>query len=419
MAGNKDHRRMSQPIIFQSIIAPLLPLLKEESCKLNGDRIYRLNLYVFTLNLCYCVIKGIGSISLLITEIKTSVDTKALDLVHASKSMYSEAFARYDPIIFKRIFLQLVKTLEFLPIPEMNALGRFILIDGSIFPAIKTVEWAKYKTQANGLKLHLSYNLNKMIPTLFVVTDANTSEKKILASMLEPGITYIADRGYVAFKLFHQITKQCAFFIIRVKPNMHYSATDFLEVELPEKWGNVLSNITDSLIVFDNDTNKGAYRLIGFTALGEVYWIATNRLDLKTHEIIMLYAYRWQIELFFRCLKRTLNGLHLWTHDQRGVEIQFYIYLIVYLLLISFKQNNTEKEQAIDEIDVIEKEGTATCNQANAREQVSRTPACGMVTLLGEKLEQLWKMSIHWLTAVRNRLLEPMTPENRELINSC
>ncbi|MBK8534460.1 MAG: hypothetical protein IPL59_04655 [Candidatus Competibacteraceae bacterium] len=28
--------------------------------------------------------------------------------------------------------------------------------------------------------------------------------------------------------------------------------------------------------------------------------MTTNRLDLKTSEIIILYAYRWQVELFFR-----------------------------------------------------------------------------------------------------------------------
>ena len=52
----------------------------------------------------------------------------------------------------------------------------------------------------------------------------------------------------------------------------------------------------------------------------------------------MLYAYRWQVELFFRCIKRTFNALHLWSHEADGIKIQFYIYLIVYVLLIHFKQ---------------------------------------------------------------------------------
>ncbi|NOQ34282.1 MAG: transposase [Methylococcaceae bacterium] len=70
-----------------------------------------------------------------------------------------------------------------------------------------------------------------------------------------------------------------------------------------------------------------------------MYRIATNRLDLTTGEIIMLYAYRWQIELFFRSIKRTFHALHLWSHSERGIETQFYLYMIVYLLLLHFKQS--------------------------------------------------------------------------------
>ncbi|MBK8751562.1 MAG: transposase [Candidatus Competibacteraceae bacterium] len=45
------------------------------------------------------------------------------------------------------------------------------------------------------------------------------------------------------------------------------------------------------------------YRLVCFYVFGEWYRMTTNRLDLKTSEIIILYAYRWQVELFFRCIE--------------------------------------------------------------------------------------------------------------------
>ena len=37
-------------------------------------------------------------------------------------------------------------------------------------------------------------------------------------------------------------------------------------------------------------------------------------------------------------------------------------------------------------------------------------PACGVVSLLGARLKRFWKMGIHWLTTVRNLLLQPLTP---------
>jgi hypothetical protein len=50
--------------------------------------------------------------------------------------MYSEAFRRYDPTLFQKLFLSLLAQLQFLGIPEIETLGRFILKDGSIFPAL-------------------------------------------------------------------------------------------------------------------------------------------------------------------------------------------------------------------------------------------------------------------------------------------
>jgi hypothetical protein len=67
------------------------------------------------------------------------------------------------------------------------------------------------------------------------------------------------------------------------------------------------------------------------TCIGSIRLLIT---EAKTHEIIMLYAYRWQIELFFCCFKRCFNGLHLWSHEPKGIEIQFYLHRIVYLLSI-------------------------------------------------------------------------------------
>ncbi|MDR7476104.1 MAG: transposase [Armatimonadota bacterium] len=68
-----------------------------------------------------------------------------------------------------------------------------------------------------------------------------------------------------------------------------------------------------------------AYRLVSFFVGRERYLILTNRLDLTPFQVILLYAYRWQVELIFRFLKRSLNGLHLLSQSQEGVTIHFYL----------------------------------------------------------------------------------------------
>jgi hypothetical protein len=399
---------MNKEIIFNKITAPLQVILKKEADQLTGDSLlYKLSLYYLTMNLVYAIIKKIPSVALLATDIKTSADALALELVNASSSMYSEALMRYSPKIFQRIFVALVEQLTFLEIPEIKALGRFILVDGSIFPAFRTMAWASYKSKSNAIKLHLSFELNRMIPVQFFSTDANCNERKALASMLEAGVTYIADRGYVSFDIFQQIVSLQAFFIIRIKGNIKCTILNNLDVIIPDNWQLFFSEVSDSIIKFSGDKNKATYRLVTFVAYDEIYRITTNRLDLTTGEIIMLYAYRWQIELFFRCIKRTFNALHLWSHSENGVAIQFYLYLIVYVLMINFKQSLNKPQDS-----------TEKATSKHLEKHALRTPARGIVTLLGAKLKTLWKISIHWITCIQNLLLKPLTPDVVAIINA-
>ena len=135
--------------VFHTILAPVIPLLKEEAEQIKDDAItYKLSFYFFTLNLLYSVFKTIKSIGLLVTDVKTSPEAKEIGLVEASKSMYSEAFTRYSPVNFRRIFYRLLEQLNFLEIPEIKSLGRFLCVDGSFFPAFQSMAWAHYRACA-------------------------------------------------------------------------------------------------------------------------------------------------------------------------------------------------------------------------------------------------------------------------------
>src|SRR5439155_17950117 len=61
--------------------------------------------------------------------------------------------------------------------------------------------------------------------------------------------------------------------------------------------------------------------------------LLTDRFDIPAEEILLLYRYRWQIELFFRWLKCTLGCKHFLSHCENGFELQFYAGLIAGLLI--------------------------------------------------------------------------------------
>ena len=372
-------------LTFEKIIEPVILLIKEEQNRLkNDEKLYKLSLYYFMVSLIYAVINKTQSIRLLITEIKTNPDLKKLGFVLASPSMYSEAFSRYKPEVFQRIFAKLIEIIEIKDIPEIRTLGRFILFDGSLFPAFKNMEWAKYTSQCQALKMHLAYELNRMIPVQFISSEANYSERKVFMELLEAGVTYITDRGYPAFDIFQQVTEKQAFFITRIRYNMRASIQTVLEVNIPESWNFYLSEVTDALVIFSGDKSKVTYRLVCFYVFGEWYRITTNRLDLKTSEIIILYAYRWQVELFFRCIKRTLDALHLWNHEPNGVKIQFYIYLIVYVLLIYFKQTLVKEQESQKEALRVLKDSSSKKEDHLRKTGSSRLPVeYSLVSFLG------------------------------------
>jgi hypothetical protein len=56
---------------------------------------------------------------------------------------------------------------------------------------------------------------------------------------------------------------------------------------------------------------------------------------------------------------------------------------------------------------------TESCKETRAP---SMFYVCGLVSLLGNRVRQYWKMGIHWLTTVRNSLLLSFTPEVSRLI---
>ena len=61
--------------------------------------------------------------------------------------------------------------------------------------------------------------------------------------------------------------------------------------------------------------------------------LITNLLDVPAEVIVLLYRFRWLIELFFRWLKCVLSCRHLLSENETGIQIQMYCALIACLLI--------------------------------------------------------------------------------------
>lgn len=324
--------------LFYEITQPMLELMNNQTIFPDKDSGKKLFFQRFVTLLLYFYLQGIDSLRSLITDLKTNNQIRNIDLVPVGLSTIHDAFQRYSVCFFQWFYVRLLEQLPVYAIEEFKDLGRLVICDGSIFPMAIHNFWAEFRKKSKALKLHLHFELNLMIPSCFVITSGKQDERNVMATMIENAVTYIADRGYLSFELFKNMIDKKAFFIIRVRKNLIYQVKEQLQVVLPDKVKHLFQQVTDEFVLFQADQHQFIYRRICFVTKQSKFVLVTNRLDLSTYQIIKLYALRWQIELFFRYFKRTLNAIHIINNSYDGVTIQFYVILIVNLLLMRYKR---------------------------------------------------------------------------------
>lgn len=331
------------PLVLHALLKPMQQTLGEKATApvLNEA----LSWPNFALTVVYYFVAGLQSGRLLLTHLQHAPAELGLP-TFLKKATFFEAFRRFSPDLARELFHSVLARLSFFPVPEMATLGLLCAVDGSHWPALFSMRWALSGPNKPTVLLHLAFGLNQMIPVSMLLTESSGSERKALLQMVQAGVTYVADRGYFAYYLLLDIAAADAFFVIRAPCTVTYQVLEVLPVNLPSGL-NWLLNVQDLKVQCDkgeNGEDSGTWRIVRFLIGGSEFILFTNRLDLTTWQIITIYAYRWQIELLFLFVKRTLNGLHLLSHSKGGLQIQFYLMLTAALLLLNFKQRN---EQAV------------------------------------------------------------------------
>lgn len=357
--------------------------------------------------LVYHFAKGSESGRQMLTDVSTA--EPGLKMGEVKRSTFFDAFERFPVAWFAKLLSCVLAAVVWKAIPEMDSLGKLYCVDGSVFPAVTTMLWAEYTRKHKAIRLHLCFELNRMIPVHFLVDTGKSNEKKALLKMLEANVTYIADRGYYSFSLLATIVAAQAFFVFRAKTNLVYTRVKRLPVELPATVQHLFHHVTDQRVRISNAKGQPIYRLVSFQVGQERYLILTNRLDLTTFQIILLYAYRWQVELIFRFLKRSLNGLHLLSHSKPGATIHFYALLLTALLELRLKQRCVNLCQPSSSTVASGNWGSqaAIPGLMIDPQQLAGTRGHTFLATVGVKLHRYWKISVHWLVALRNFLARP------------
>lgn len=143
----------------------------------------------------------------------------------------------------------------------------------------------------------------------------------------------VYDRGYVDYGLFGEWTGQGVYFVTRIKDNTRYVITE--ERQAPANRGIVRDQVIELIGV--NASERCPYPLRRVEALhpdtGERLVFLTNHLTLGASTIAAIYKERWQVELFFKAIKRTLKVKTFIGTTPNAVKTQLWCALIAILPL--------------------------------------------------------------------------------------
>lgn len=167
-----------------------------------------------------------------------------------------------------------------------------------------TLQTSTRNTQ--GIKLHMLYGAHEQAPLSCDFSSANVNDVEQGAKIaIEPGATYVFDKGYCNYNWWARFDANRAWFVTRFKSNA--SLRELREMPISPKAAGVI--LADHLVGFKNRHPRGGRRNDYTAPLRRIQVareghdtplvLATNDLHTPALEIARRYKDRWQIELFF------------------------------------------------------------------------------------------------------------------------
>jgi hypothetical protein len=326
---------------------------------------------------------------------RTPEAAEHLHLRRLCRSTMSDANALMDARLLEPLIRQLRARL-----PELKRrdgqLARLLeqvqLIDGSFFASAATVTWAlrdrKPRPARDGerapgpgpgpgaapgsapgsapgpapdarqhskARLDLRLDGHTLLPVRTTVSGKGQSEPARAREAIEPGVIYVADRGFENLTYVAALLDGNADFVLRVKAttptfepreSLPLDEADYQAGVLGDRIGRLVGSPHTAaaarriggqplreVIVFDPRNPKGPEGPEGPERPIRPIRLITSLLDVPAHVIAELYRWRWQIELFFRWLKVHAHFEHLISRSRNGMTMGFHVAVIAVLLI--------------------------------------------------------------------------------------
>jgi len=198
------------------------------------------------------------------------------------------------------------------------------------------MDWAKHRRRKAAAKTHMRLNLQSLLPNFVIIDTAGEHDNKRareLCAGVRSGEIVLFDKGYLDFGHLLDLDERGVSWVTRAKDNMAYE----LVKKMPKSKDDKI--LQDEVIKLNNPNKPAPELMRRVVALVEIdgeereMGFLTNNLQWSPRSVADLYRCRWQIEIFFKQIKQTLQLADFLGHNANAVRWQVWIALLIYVLL--------------------------------------------------------------------------------------
>lgn len=213
------------------------------------------------------------------------------------------------------------------------------LVDSTTIQLIAScMDWARHRRRKAAAKCHLRLDLQSFLPRFAIVDTAKHNDAKRareLCAGIKAGEIVIFDKAYIDFAHLADLCIRMVFWVTRAKDNLRF------KVERRYQKGVVGKILRDDLVRLQTPASRKDYpelmrRIVALVEVDgrEVEMVfLSNNLEWSAESIMELYRCRWQIEVFFKQIKQTLQLADFLGTSANAVRWQIWTALLAYLLL--------------------------------------------------------------------------------------
>ena len=266
-----------------------------------------------------------------------------------SRNNLSHANKRRDATLAERLFWTVLEHLQKLsPGLATGRRGKGLarrfrrvihVVDSSTIALIAScIDWAQHRRRKAAAKLHVRLDLHSLLPRFVLVESAKAADSIRAAEVcagVKPGEIVIFDRAYVDFIHLGVLNGDGVFWVTRSKESLCFRVVK----KLPKPTDKRI--LSDELVVLKNKDSRANYpeamrrvrALVEIDGKEREMEFLTNNVSWSATSVADLYRCRWQIEVFFKQIKQSLQLCDFLGNSANAVRWQVWTALLLYVLM--------------------------------------------------------------------------------------